>query len=245
MGYCRAIEPPANEPITLDVVHSFIRLPATYLDEDTFLTVLIAAAREQAELITGRCLARRRWTMVLDSFPYFTDTIQSQLAYPPSYYSLPRYSTTLWNYSQMIKLAYGPVISVERMRYVDSRGENQVLLQDVDFILDRITEPARIFPLAGGYWPPSLYVANALEIDFTSGYDADPQAVDIHSPLSSPPGQQEVSLMATGIPQMLVVGMLNLIAFWFNNRGSVGLVPENIERLFQQHMVIDFAGTRG
>ena len=118
-------------------------------------------------------------------------------------------------------------------------------IQDVDFILDRITEPARIFPLAGGYWPPSLYVANALEIDFTSGYDADPQAVDIHSPLSSPPGQQEGSLMATGIPQMLIVGMLNLIAFWFNNRGSVGLVPENIERLFQQHMVLDFAGTRG
>jgi hypothetical protein len=245
MGYCRSTTAPAAEPVLLTAVKSFLRLPNNYIDEDANLATMITAAREQAELITGRCLARRKWAMVLDAFPYFTDTIQSQSAYPPSYYSLPRYSTTLWNYSQLIKLPYGPVISVDEVNYVDCNGVIRTMEQDGDFILDRISEPARILPLPGAHWPPSLYVANSLEINFTSGYDPAPATVDTHTVAANPPNQQASSVMVTGIPQMLVIGLLNLIAFWFNNRGSVGLVPENIERIFQQHMVIDFSGMRG
>jgi hypothetical protein len=246
MGYCRAITPPTAEPVTVDALRSFLNLPPAYLAADDFLAILITAAREQAELITGRCLAQRQWTMVLDAFPYWVDTIQSGLAYPPSFYSLPRYSTTLWNYSQQIKIPYGPVLHVDAIRWVDANGNEQEMHQDVDFVLDRITEPARVFPLPGGNWPPAHYTPNSVQINWTSGYDPDPNAVDTHSPIApSPLGQQDISTMVTGMPQMLVVGILNLAAFWFNNRGSVGLVPENIERLFQQHMVIDFAGNRG
>jgi hypothetical protein len=57
----------------------------------------------------------------MDSFPYYTDTVMSQMAYPPSYYSLPRWSTTLWNYSQMIKLLVAPVVSVPRIAYLNSQ----------------------------------------------------------------------------------------------------------------------------
>src|SRR5581483_7536576 len=86
------------------------------------------------------------------------------------YYSLPRYSTTLWNYSQMIKLTPPPLVSVQQMRYVDTDGNNQTLVKDTDFVLDLETEPARIFPVPGRYWPASLYVANSLIIDFTAGF---------------------------------------------------------------------------
>src|SRR6266568_3277186 len=44
----------------------------------------------------------------------------SQMAYPPSYYALPRYSTTLWNYSQMIKLFAAPLVSVDRITYLSN-----------------------------------------------------------------------------------------------------------------------------
>ena len=245
MGYCRATELPAAEPVTLAQAKTFMNFPVSITTQDTFITGLITAAREQGELITGRGLAQRTWTQVLDSFPYFTDTVQSQLAYPPSYYSLPRYSTTLWNYSQMIKLSYPPVISVQGMRYIDSNGYSQTLQQDTDFVLDRITEPPRIFPQVGQYWPASLYVANSLEINFTAGYDPNPSAVDTHTVTGSPPNQQPNSTIVAGVPQMIILGILNLVAFWFNNRGSVGLVPENIERIFQQNMVLDFSGNRG
>jgi hypothetical protein len=64
----------------------------------------------------------------LDAFPYFVDTVMSQMAYPPSYYSLPRYSTTLWNYSQMIKLLRSPLQSITKITYTDSvTGQIQAL----------------------------------------------------------------------------------------------------------------------
>src|SRR5580704_1777172 len=152
MGYCKATALPASEPVTLDMAKTFMKLPVAYTLEDMFILGLIQAAREEGELISGLALAQRPWRMVLDSAPYYTDTIQSQLAYPPSYYSLPRYSTTLWNYSQMIKLPYPPGISVQQMRYVDTNGDAQVMNQDVDFIFDRENEPARIFPIPGQQW---------------------------------------------------------------------------------------------
>jgi hypothetical protein len=232
--------------VTVTDARLFMSIPDTWTEEDVFIADWISAAREQGEIITGRGLAQRTWTQVLDSFPYYTDTIQSQSAYPPAYYSLPRYSSTLWNYSQMIKLAYPPVISVEGMVYVDSSGNTATLEQDVDFVLDRVTEPPRIFPLPGQYWPASMYVANSLQINFTAGYDPDPTKIDTHEVITTPPSfQQNSSTIVSGIPRTLKLAILNLVAFWYENRGAVGLVPANIERMFMQHMMLDFCGTRG
>ena len=75
MGYCRATELPAAEPVTLAQAKTFMNFPVSITTQDTFITGLITAAREQGELITGRGLAQRTWTQVLDSFPYFTDTV--------------------------------------------------------------------------------------------------------------------------------------------------------------------------
>lgn len=242
MGYCRQIALPAAEPVSVADAKTFLRLPSGFTAEDGFLAGSIQAAREMAEILTNRALAKRQFVMVLDSHPYYTDTIQSQLAYPPSYYSLPRFSTTLWNYSQMIKLPFAPVISVQSMKSVAPDGSIIVMNQDVDFVLDRISEPARIFPLPGQYWPPDLYVANALQITFTAGYDFDPTAVDTHTSTGS--NQQPSSAIVSGVPQLIRLGILNLVAYWFQNRG-VSDIPPAIERLFLSQAVVDFALTRG
>jgi hypothetical protein len=244
MGYCRQISLPLVEPVSLAQARQFLRLPSGFTAEDTLISGFIAGAREKGEILTGRALAQRKFTQVLDSHPYYTDAIQGQQAYPASYYSLPRYSTTLWNYSQMIKLGYSPAISVEQMRSINPDGTVKVMMQDADFILDRISEPARIFPLPGSYWPADLYVANALEIDFTAGYDPDPTKVDVHSPSVSG-GQQPVSQMVTGVPQLIVLSILNLMSYWFNNRGQAGSVPEEIEKAFLGQAIVDWSPTRG
>lgn len=220
----------------------FLRVSVT--DDDALITGLIQAAREVAEVYTGRALAQRTFVQVLDSHPYYTDTIQSQLAYPPSYYSLPRYSTTLWNYSQMIKLPFSPVLSVQSMIYIDANGNAQTLHQDTDFILDRTTEPARIFPLPGQYWPADLYVANAVEINFTAGYDPNATATDTHNVSGSPPDQQPTSTIVTGVPQSIRTAILMLVAYWYENRGA-GDVPQSIQTLLYANAIIDFAPTRG
>ncbi|MBZ5621470.1 MAG: hypothetical protein LAQ69_22500 [Acidobacteriia bacterium] len=248
MGYCRQTSLPVAEPVPLGLMRQFLRLPDSYTNEDAILQGFISAAREKGEVLTCRALAQRTFVQVLDSHPYYTDTIQSQLAYPPNYYSLPRYSTTLWNYSQMIKLGYSPVVSVQGMTYIAPDGSAKVLHADTDFVVDRISEPSRIFPIPGTYWPADLYVANAVQIDYTAGYDPDPAMVDVHQLASPPPalpGQQPTSTIVTGVPQLIILGILNLVALWFRKRGTIGQVPDDIAQIFLDCAVIDFSPTRG
>ena len=244
MGYCRQTSLPVAEPVSLSQAKSFLRLPPGYVSEDETVQAFIAAAREQGELITGYCLAQRTWTQVMDRFPSNLDYNWSNRAYSGSNYTLLD-----WDHSQVIKLSYPPIISVQGIQYVGANGIAQTLQQDIDFILDRITTPVRLFPAFGGYWPPALYVANSLQINYTAGYDPDPKKIVIHGASGHPPitlmNQQPDSTIVSGVPQMIILGILNLVAFWFNNRGSVGLVPDNIERIFQQQAIVDFAPMRG
>jgi hypothetical protein len=247
MGYILPTSDPAAEPISLARAKNYLRLDLSFTTDDDLITGMISAAREHAERITGKALAQRTWRQVLDSMPYYTDTIQSQLAYPPSYYSLPRYSSTLWNYSQMIKLFYPPVINVQGIRFIDGNGEPQTLQQDVDFVLDRNTYPARIFPIPGQFWPPNYYTPNSCEIDFTAGYVARSALVgnnyDTHDVEANPPGQQPDSIVPVAIPHALVRLMLVLINRWYDNRDTS--VHPDIDMLLAAEACIDFQPTRG
>lgn len=245
MGYCRQISLPQAEPVSLAQMKQFLRLPSGFTADDPIIAGFITAAREIGEMYTYRSLAQRQFQQVLDSHPYYTDTVQSQLAYPPSYYSLPRYSTTLWNYSQMIKLGYTPVLSVQSMTYIDTNGNAQTMEQDTDFILDSISEPARVFPIPGQYWPADLYVADAVNIVYTAGYDPNPSAVYTHTVAVSPPMQQPTTTIVTGCPQQIIMAIMNLVAHWYNNRGNIGKVPAGVEQAFLNHAIFDFSPTRG
>ena len=111
------IEKPAtNYPVSVTLAKSFLRVSTT--DDDALIAVLIAAATESAEAFCNRTFCQKGYRQGLDAFPYFVDTALSQLAYPPAYYALPLYSTTMWNYSQQIKLYAPPLISVDRISYL-------------------------------------------------------------------------------------------------------------------------------
>jgi hypothetical protein len=117
------IETPTDQtPIDLATTKSFLRVSTT--DDDTLITLMIQAATESAEAFCNRSFCSKGYRMGLDSFPYFIDTTYSQQAYPPAYYALSKYSTTMWNYSQMIKLYAAPAISVDRISYI-SAADNQ------------------------------------------------------------------------------------------------------------------------
>jgi hypothetical protein len=249
MSYVKQIALPESEPVSLGEAKNFCKVIGA--DDDALISALISAARDYCEKWTGRVLAQRQFVMVMDSHPYYTDSIASQQAYPPNYYSLPRYSTTLWNYSQMIKVPFPPLKSVEGMRYIAADGTAQTLEQDTDFVVDRITEPARIFPLPGQFWPADLYVANSVEITFTAGYDPDPGAPpDTHTVGANPPKQQPDSVVALAIPQTLRVAILMLVNHWHSNRepvaaGQVGSVPHSVEQLLNSNTIFDFSPSRG
>jgi hypothetical protein len=118
MGYIVEEVAPVAEPLLLSDVKNFLKVSVN--NDDSFILELIQSAREYVEGFTGRSLVNKGYRQSLDSFPYFVDSVMSQMAYPPSYYSLPRYSTTLWNYSQMIKLLRAPLQSITKITYSDS-----------------------------------------------------------------------------------------------------------------------------
>jgi hypothetical protein len=139
---------PTNEPVTLTQMKNFLRI-SNLNDDDALISDLIVAARELVEAFTNRSLCFKGYRQSLDSFPYFTDTVQSQMAFPPSYYALPRYSTTLWNYSQMIKLYAAPLVSVDRISFLASSDQQWH---------DMVQTP----PL---WYPGTAYASNALVMD--------------------------------------------------------------------------------
>ncbi len=235
---------PVAEPVSLSVAKNFLRVSITD-DDDLIQGVLIPAAREACESFCSRSFAPKSYLMSLDSFPFYTDTVTSQAAYPPSYYALPMYSTTMWNYSQMIKLYYPPCIEVQGIDFTQPDGSQETLLQDTDFLLDNVNEPARIFPMPGAMWPPCAYVPNAVRIRFTAGF-GDTTSVD-PAPVG---GEIPQGAGSQPMPNRVPVAILQTIAHWYENReaamaANFKTLPQHVEMLLWSLRVMDFQPTRG
>jgi|GEM_PF-4388573 len=265
--------PPEAEIVSLQAMLTFARIQRQIGDDvndDNNIKALIVAAREMAETYTGRSLAKKPYMQVHDSFPYYIDAVQSRDAYPPSYYSAPRYSTSLWNYSQSIKLLYPPLASMDvTITYVGTDGLDHNLVSGQDFQVDVANEPARLFPLPGGMWPACQYCANAVRIFHTSGYEVrstEEPAGEIDSPSVNEPEEMVTAIFPSSnqvsryvidrtVPEVLVLAVKQLVVHWYQNRdpvvvtaGAGGIhqpLPYHVEALLESCRTIDFAPTRG
>jgi hypothetical protein len=138
---------PTAEPVSLGVMKNFLRV--TFTNDDVLIAGLIQAARELCEAFTNRSFCYKGYRQCHDAFPYATDTINSQNSMPPSYYAYPRYSTSMWNYSMQIKLFAAPLVSVERITYLNA-GDSQYH--------DLVPTP----PL---WYPGTVYILNTVVMD--------------------------------------------------------------------------------
>lgn len=148
------VTPPAGEPISLAEAKLHLRVDGG--DDDLLIGSLITAARQAAETITGRQLMTARWRLVLDAFP----GPLLMHAGSGSSFSLPAHA---------ILLAKCPVQSVVSVEYLDMNGTMQVL-PATDYVLDAACEPARLSPVFGKTWPPTLPQIGAVTVTFDAGY---------------------------------------------------------------------------
>jgi uncharacterized phiE125 gp8 family phage protein len=125
-------------------------------DDDPLIGSLITAARQAAETITGRQLMTARWRLVLDAFP----GPLLMHAGSGSSFGLPAHA---------ILIAKCPVQSVLSVEYLDMNGTPQVLPAS-DYVLDVACEPARLSPVFGKTWPPTLPQIGAVTVTFDAGY---------------------------------------------------------------------------
>lgn len=141
---------PATEPIDKTDVKLLAGYDSDLTAHDTLLDdVLIPAAREQCELLTGRKLINQTWDLVMDAFP--SDEIDLR--------------------------PLSPVSAIASIIYLDSAGDQQTL-DSGTYVLDA-NDTARPFALLadGETWPATYDSANAVTVRLTVGYG--PAATDV------------------------------------------------------------------
>lgn len=140
MGFLVTTEP-TEEPITLTEAKLACREDTTTFDDR--ITRLIVAARQHAEKVTDRSLARKTITLYLDAWPASGD----------------------------IELFYPPVATVTSVKYVDADGTLQTI-SSANYTLDTNRSGGSAWLLrAYDYdWPAARDVANAVQVVYAAGY---------------------------------------------------------------------------
>jgi uncharacterized phiE125 gp8 family phage protein len=133
---------PDVEPLTLAETKDHLRETAT--GQNTLISELIQAAREDGEERTWRAWITQKWDLALDHFPAGDGPIQ-----------VPK----------------PPLQSVQHVRYVNATGGTSTL-PATGYTVDAHSEPGRITPAFGTHWPTTRDVPSAVTVQFTAGYGA-------------------------------------------------------------------------
>jgi uncharacterized phiE125 gp8 family phage protein len=155
------ITAPTAEPIDLASakLHSRVDIP----DDDMLIGALISAARDYAEVLTGKQLVSARWKQTLDAFP------GGMLPAAP-------YSQTFSLPGNAILLRRYPVIQVVSIQYLDMQGTVQTV-DPATYVVDYSTEPVRITPVFGQIWPIPMPQIASVWVTFDAGYAAPISAI--------------------------------------------------------------------
>ena len=193
----KLVTPPAVEPVSLEVAKQHLRLD--FPDDDTLIPIYITAARQWAEKYTRRAFFNQTWTLNLDHFPFFNCAS-----------TLPTRSRHDWIYWEgyfdgiMIRLPRPTCVSVTRITYVDLTGTTQTL-DPSTYSVDITSEPARIIPAQGQFWPyTQAYLPGSVQITFVAGSYGDGEEVN-------------------NCPQTVVAAVLLMLTNLYENRSSVEL----------------------
>lgn len=154
------ISPPAQEPLELADVKSYLRLDdLTDTSNDSYITTLITVAREYCETFQHRAYITQTWELALQEFPL----------------SLTNYLNNYVNHS-LIEIPLGNLQTINSFTYTDTAGVVTTMVEGVgnDYvvsnrgILGRITPPfGKIFPVC------LLWPLDPIVINFTCGYGPD------------------------------------------------------------------------
>lgn len=157
---------PYVEPVTLAQAKQQCVVDAANTDDDALIGALITGARQYVEKIMQRAIFNRSMQLFLDFFPF---PVYDSTVNPNDRHCLYGY---FWH-ALAIKLPKPRCLSVESIQYIDLTGTQKTLDQETYFV-DVNSEPARIVPQPGLYWPyTQSWLPNSVIVSFTAGsYDA-------------------------------------------------------------------------
>jgi hypothetical protein len=138
-------------------------------DQDTQLIgSLITAARRWCENYTQRRFLFTTVRLLMDFFPGYVDfKLTGQRVSSPF---VSGSNAVLVGIRYAIALPYPIVSRIVKFQYQDQNGDPVVMVVGTDFIQDLSSQPARLMPLFGQMWPVARVTANAVIVDYVSGY---------------------------------------------------------------------------
>jgi hypothetical protein len=205
------ITPPAVEPVSLATAKLYAVVDTGFTTDDPLISSFITAARQEAEKYMRRAIFNQTWTLSLDTFPMFwgrssikniTDT----------------WSPYQWYFDGMvIRLPMPKLVSVTSITYVDNNMVTQTLNPDT-YYADYNSEPNRIVPVSGAFWPTinANILPGGVQITFVTGTFGD--GVDVNT-----------------CPQTICTGIALLSAYLYANREGAAPIPDAFYRLLSAH----------
>lgn len=192
------VNTPAEEPLTVAEAKLHLRIPEDQTAEDGLVDALVRAAREYCEGLQRRAYVEQTWRLTLDEFPYGSE-------------------------GQAILVPKPPLKSVASIKYRDNTG-SLVTLAASEYTVDLVSQPGRIVPAYGKYWPNTRSIPNAVEVEFVCGYGT-----------------------AASVPTAEKQAMKLLIGHWYANREAVitGTIQAEIafavNSLLSRNRMVEFA----
>ena len=139
----------------------------------TLVQSLITAARLEAENENGRELAVKQWMLVLDRFPTGGGLLAAAF-YGYYGYALEGRRTYNFNVDPRFIELLDPLVSVDKFTYKKSDGTVVTLVEDTDYVVDKLKHPGIVCPVYGAQWPgDTLWPSSAVQITFTAGFTPD------------------------------------------------------------------------
>jgi len=158
----RTTTPPAQEPVALSDVKAALGIASGDTSRDAELTLLITSSRQLAEAYTGRALITQTITLQLDEFPglrateaWWDGTRQGSIRHLARQTNAP------------LALPRPPLQTIVSVTWYDEAGTG-VIMQSSEYLVDALTEPARLIPTDA--WPAEARGRVAAHILYTAGY---------------------------------------------------------------------------
>lgn len=143
----RVIEGPVKEVITLEEAKSHLRIDGD--DEDSLISSYIQAAREYAEIFTGRSIA-------IKTYEYITNP-KEKYAY--------------------LELPMPPLVEILKVSYENQKQE-VILEENKDFYILKDYDAPLLYPNIENGWPRVLLnTFDLIKVTYKAGYSESPMAV--------------------------------------------------------------------
>lgn len=117
------------------------------------------------------------------------------------------------DFADAIELPRGPVTEVSEVTYLDEDGASQTLATS-SYVIDLVSNPARVVRDSDATWPDVDDVVNAVTIEFVAGYGT--------------------------VPGDIKQALLQAVAAWFADRATAGALPKGAQDLLWRYRRLIF-----